>query len=407
MKGRAMEIIHVVGDHLWDLASKEAQEFPNIPVPIETIAPSEETASEDSTIQLSPSQSIDSAFIQSTDPIEPAIESATQENDSDSKSEISETSSTPVQVENVMSQDEILEISFLTAVKKGFPVPILVSQFYANHILPSRPPGTNLDIKKTKFKKISTFMDEKQKEGIINFKQISEGVLQIENFDKTHQSLRGFTVPEYAVKGNSTEISSKIQVYEMLKPVPPLSDLFISQGQDKTKLYAPAEARKVLSEYIEKQNLEISKNSPKINLDDTLAKILRKVHQGSEISKQDFFKMILGEMQPWHVIEKGESREVKKGNPKPIQIQTKRRQGNKHVTLISGLETFGINYEELASELRVKCASSTSVSEEHSGKNPGKVLLVQGTVIKEVSEILISEYKVPKKFIEAETPTKK
>jgi translation initiation factor 2D len=48
---------------------------------------------------------------------------------------------------------------------------------------------------------------------------------------------------------------------------------------------------------------------------------------------------------------------------KTIQIVTERRQGNKNSTKVSGIETFLMDADALASELQKKFACSTSVAE--------------------------------------------
>ncbi|KAL0456274.1 UNVERIFIED_CONTAM: Eukaryotic translation initiation factor 2D [Sesamum latifolium] len=64
-----------------------------------------------------------------------------------------------------------------------------------------------------------------------------------------------------------------------------------------------------------------------------------------------------------HVVTRGSDSVVRKGALKPLQIVTERRQGNKKVTKLSGLESFLIDAEILASELQKKFACSTTVSE--------------------------------------------
>lgn len=50
----------------------------------------------------------------------------------------------------------------------------------------------------------------------------------------------------------------------------------------------------------------------------------------------------------------------RKGPLQPVSMSVKTRQGRKTVTLISGLETFGVDIDDFAEELRKLCAGSTS-----------------------------------------------
>ena len=50
----------------------------------------------------------------------------------------------------------------------------------------------------------------------------------------------------------------------------------------------------------------------------------------------------------------------RKGALQPITLSVKTRQGRKTVTHVAGLETFGVDVDEFAEELRKLCAGSAS-----------------------------------------------
>jgi translation initiation factor 2D len=56
----------------------------------------------------------------------------------------------------------------------------------------------------------------------------------------------------------------------------------------------------------------------------------------------------------------GQGGVIKKGTLHPVQIATKTRQGRKMVTLITGMETFGVDPDEMAEELKKICAGSAT-----------------------------------------------
>lgn len=121
--------------------------------------------------------------------------------------------------------------------------------------------------------------------------------------------------------------------------------------------------------YIEKENLVKPMNNAVVVLDATLCDALYKgaIKKGSsyptEIHKKDLGATFLNRMQVHHRVSRGNDVAVRKGAIKPIQIMTERRQGNKKVTRVSGVETFLMDAESLASELQKKFACSTSVAE--------------------------------------------
>ncbi|CAN0207095.1 unnamed protein product, partial [Ectocarpus fasciculatus] len=65
---------------------------------------------------------------------------------------------------------ERLYAAFLNGLKKGLKdaqLPMLVSTFYSSVLLPSRPPGTSIDVKKTSYRKISNFLQEMEGRGLV------------------------------------------------------------------------------------------------------------------------------------------------------------------------------------------------------------------------------------------------
>jgi translation initiation factor 2D len=68
-------------------------------------------------------------------------------------------------------------------------------------------------------------------------------------------------------------------------------------------------------------------------------------------------------MQAHHRVSRGAESVVRKGALKSVQIMTERRQGNKKVTRLTGIESFLVDADVLATELQKKFACSTSVTE--------------------------------------------
>lgn len=104
-------------------------------------------------------------------------------------------------------------------------------------------------------------------------------------------------------------------------------------------------------------------------LDATLCDALYKgaIKKGSsyptEVHKREVGPAFLGRMQVHHLVTRGAASVARKGAVHAVQIVTERRQGNKKVTRLSGLETFLLDADALAAELQKKFACSTTVSE--------------------------------------------
>lgn len=169
---------------------------------------------------------------------------------------------------------------------------------------------------------------------------------------------------------NDAQRSNKLlEVSEIYKPSVHVNPIFAAVGADNRKLYSASEATEIVFSYIEKQNLVKPANKSIVVLDAILCDALYKgaIKKGTmyptEIHKKDVGHTFINRMQPHHVVTRGSESVVRKGALKTIQIMTERRQGNKKVTRFSGLESFLIDPEALASELQKKFASSTTVAE--------------------------------------------
>lgn len=168
---------------------------------------------------------------------------------------------------------------------------------------------------------------------------------------------------------NETNNNKLMEVIEIYKPSVHVNPIFTSVGADTRQLYTQSEASEVVFAYIEKENLVKPTNKSIVVLDAILCDALFKgaIKKGStypsEIHKKDLAPTFINRMQAHHQVTRGKETVVRKGGLKPMQIMTERRQGNKKVTKLSGMESFLIDAEPLASELQKKFACSTSVTE--------------------------------------------
>lgn len=319
-----------------------------------------------------------------------------------------------------MLLDKCLLQALHTTVKdKDFPLP--GSTLWSNHVLPCRPPGMTLDIKKSSYKKLSKWLQAKSSTGLITVKEDKhkkETVLYSVN--RKHPDYTSFKpekpqvekidqIDNHAPKESSS--NKMLEVTEIYKPSVHVNPIFVAVGADTSKLYTAAEASDIVFKYLEKEKLDKPTEKFKVVLDAILCDALFKgaIKKGTtyptEIHKKDIGSTFISRMQPHHVVTRGSESVVRKGALKTIQIMTERRQGNKKVTRLSGLETFLLDAEALASELQKKCACSTTVAELPGKK--GYEVLVQGGVIDDLARHLVEQYGISKKYIEVLDKTRK
>lgn len=209
------------------------------------------------------------------------------------------------------------------------------------------------------------------------------------SFNRTHPDYTSFK-PEKRKSENSDQVSisstlenrqskALLEVIEIFKPTTHVNPIFQAVGEDFStgKYYTSSEASDVVFKYVEKNNLVKPSDKAIVVLDAYLCDALYKgtVKKGSsyptEIHKKDLGVTFVGRMQVHQKVTRGNESALRKGAIKPVQLLTERRQGNKKVTRFSGLESFLMDADALASELQKKFACSTSVAE-----LPGNIHLI-------------------------------
>ena len=105
--------------------------------------------------------------------------------------------------------------------------------------------------------------------------------------------------------------------------------------------------------------------------------------------------------QPIWVVSRGPHlRVARKGLPPPITLSVEKRQGNKVVTKISGLEEYLVDPDRLASELRTLLAGATTLDDAPGSSGKKRDVFVQGPHCARVADHLAAMYQVPRKYID-------
>ncbi|XP_021760843.1 eukaryotic translation initiation factor 2D-like [Chenopodium quinoa] len=313
----------------------------------------------------------------------------------------------------------LLQALHTTVKDKDLPMP--GSTLWANHVLPCRPSGITLDIKKSSFKKLSKWLQSKASAGVITVKEDKhKKEVVLFSVNRNHADYKSFKpekrqpdkVEESSEQAAADSQSQKLlEIEEVYKPSIHVNAIFTAVGADTGAIFTASEAANVAFAYVEKENLVKPTNKAMVILDATLCDALFKgaIKKGTayptEIHKKDLGTTFLSRMQAHHKVTRGGDSVIRKGAVKPIHILTERRQGNKKMTKLSGFEIFLMDAESLASELQKKFACSTTVAELPGKK--GHEVLVQGGVIDHLAKHLMDQYGVPKRYIEVLDKTRR
>ncbi|KAF6142217.1 hypothetical protein GIB67_037135 [Kingdonia uniflora] len=323
--------------------------------------------------------------------------------------------------QHALSTDEVdslldtclLQALHTTVKDKDLPMP--GSSLWSCHVLPCRPSGITLDIKKSSHKKLSKWLQSKSSVGLISSKEdkhkkeivllaINRKHADYMSFRPEKRKVEPIECSSDAKASESAPQKFQLELTEIYKPSVHVNPIFTSLGLDTGRLFTAAEATDVVFSYIENANLVKPTNKAVVVLDAILCDALYKgsIKKGSayptEIHKKDLGFTFINRMQAHHRVTRANETVVRKGALKTVQIMTERRQGNKKVTRVWGFESFLIDAESLASELQKKCACSTTVTELPGKK--GFEVLIQGGVIGELAKYLVDRYGIPKRYIE-------
>lgn len=378
--GKAVAVLHVLGDQLWAHGGKKP------PPPRldgeedgEQCGDVEETAAEERP--------------QGTE--HPAGDQPQGERE-EKEDEEQEEEAAPEE-ETADSMDALLDSCVLSALRSKLPLPLLSSSLYSGHVLPRCPPGRHLDIRRTSYKKLSAYLAHLQAEGVLTLTELSPGVQSIASVRREHPRLRSVAPMELPPPPEPTEDTGHYQfpaIRELRTVTAAVLPLF--PGRSKGKALGLDEVRAVIRGYVKENELQDPEDKSLVCMDPRLSDAA--ACSSDRLSWEELFKRVMSRMQPAHeVTAVGCAPVVHRGALPPIAFAVAQRTGNKKVTLVEGLEAYGIDPARLAHEVQVGVAASVSVSPLANGKQQ---LLVQGNQVAFLERLLTgSSYGVPRKYL--------
>jgi len=412
--GKAIDVLHCVGDELWGAGTRvevPSMGPPDLPANIQEYK-EEAVAEEENEISNTEESSVN---VDDVEEIADKTESLALNN---------ETSQPEQELDlrtDAEKMDEFLLNAFLQAWKtsaKKIELPILTSNFFRLHMVPNSPPGVVLDPKKSSYKKISKFLAQQEKLGLIKVKELQKGVESIMSVDVEHETIKYFRVVKYEKVEEVCEENIVLpcdkdyeppQITELRMVNANVSKLFSLVGVAKGDGLLTGEVREHLVKYIKDNELQHAENKALVRLDPILAEIVLKKGENNvldmkwdEINSRLINKMGDG----YALIFPGYKPQKFKGKLEPIDLRTATRSGNKKVTLVTNLEVFGIDPNKFAHKCQVSVAASTSVYAA-ANKKSGWEVLVQGNQLNFITKLLLQEYKIPRKYVKSTEPPPK
>ncbi|KAK6909750.1 translation initiation factor 2D [Kwoniella mangroviensis CBS 10435] len=431
-EGKFADILCIIEDHLWELGSKPSLSPFSLPIPINPLDQPPDQAS---------SPVLSETAIQQL--------SITDENPQPEyipgPSSISSSSSEPLSSSEIST---LLSISLLQALKslQGSSFPLPASLLYSAHVLPNRPSyipkerREEVVIAKSDWKKLTKWMKELGKDGLLKIKE-TKGEVIVQSFDSNHPSLQShseFTTiaqeEQKAAKKAAREAASnpdgepsnkinaqtsgtsgggvgkgkgkELEIEELWKPSGGAIGFWEAAGVDKSTLHHPSELKTALDSYLTKHSLIHPSDHRYVLLDDELGRAvgIKPPEPGDKMARDEVMKKLKSGVS-WSVSLGGV---IKKGTLQPITMTVKTRQGRKTVTHVYGLETFNIDPDGFAEEMRKVCAGSASI-QPLPGASPKlnlQEVQIQGSQVKLITEALVGRG-IPKRWIKESEDSKK
>ncbi|XP_018791392.1 PREDICTED: eukaryotic translation initiation factor 2D [Bactrocera latifrons] len=413
-QGVAVKMLHIFGDKLWGHEPTLIQQ-----VPLKKAAPltkddfpelgtKQDKQKKDENVKLTLADIVASTQMTDTINREPTLpdverlEISSSEIDIETNKNISIENGENVVVEESKAGSEttpemILKNAFLAALKnhgKNLQLPLLTSNFYRLYVVPEAPQP--IDLKKTKYKKLSNFLNEMIDQGFIVVREESKGVDKITSIDLDHPEVINFITdfkpPKQAADGEQQDQplfrSELTETYIVSDETAPF---FAKMNFKRGEGVPTAQIKKIIREYISKHNLpKADATDGTIQLDETLEKLCNsKTATVSQICSAITSKME-------YSYQMCELKNVASNKPL-IQMSLATRSGNKKVTLISNVECYGIIVPEFIKLCKQGAAASTTIVKLPHQK--AEQLQIQGNQVRFVYNLLTETYKVPPKCI--------
>lgn len=387
--GKAVAIAHVLGDQLWAYGSKR-------PPPELEGDSGEEDENNQQWPQVQEADNKADESLSGGDEQQPSLPSAETPPPVEAQEETKEEEEQQQPEETTATMDALLESCVLSALRSKLALPLLASSLYSGHVLPRCPPGRQLDIRRTSYKKLSTYLAHLQSEGVLSLKESSPGVQSIVLVRKEHPRLRGICQmnlpPSEPPKADGYCFPTIRELRTVTAAVLPLFP-----GRSKGRALGLDEVRAAIRSYVKENELQDPQDKSLVCMDPRLSDVAACCSE--RLNWEELFNRVLSRMQPAHEVTPagGGSPVVHRGALLPISFAVAQRTGNKKVTLVEGLEAYGIDISQLAHEVQVGVAASTSVTPLANGKQQ---LLVQGNQVAFLERLLTgSSYGVPRKYL--------
>ena len=333
--------------------------------------------------------------------------------------------------EQKAEMDALLERCLLQVIRtravKESQLPLDAALFYSGFMRPLRPRGTNLDVKLSTHKKLLTFLKAMEFHGVVMLKQQPGGQTLVTDLDARHERVRAHVPWEDTEEGHAvahladgegeggggapSSPSNRVRVETLYKPHRHMQGVWSKLGLGVDDYLTHEGCKEVLRAYVRDVIGHTGKGGGEVTLDSALSDALfggvpaEKLPGGfvpSRMGLKSLSRAFDARLQQSTRVTGGtfgpHKSKVYKGSAPPAITLRPAKRHNHNVTVVSGLEQYGIDPHAYADELAKLVAASCSVDEiatVHDNNKPRGEVIVGGHREVTIAKHLASEFGIP------------
>ncbi|BDA49270.1 Eukaryotic translation initiation factor 2D [Coccomyxa sp. Obi] len=418
LKGKGLKLLHFFGDQLWGLGDKCS---PDPSFTAARIFPMKDTqnSSGGAVVAADVADGIGAMSLSAQNEDRPqhpsydALPSNLENEEKPDEDAAADDARHGDAVASVEDPDQTIEACLLGGLQSvaDEDLPMLTSDFYSKHMLPAKPDGANVDIKKTSYKKLSKLLSTFEKKGLLTTKVVHKQD-KLTAINRGHKLYTAFAPkerseaaaasgsPSASTSGNTITVTYSYRVPTSLRPI-------FEADADKDALYSEEVVCSALRAYAEREGLSLVDGALKLDklLVGHLFNKKEPQQEGDSHPFDDTMRRLLSKLAMFHTISRstpeGVVEVVKKGAVKNISISMEDRMGGrKHVTHLAHVEAFGLSADELGAALQRKFKTSCSVTKLPGKTETGKEIALQGNLLQELPKYLKDEYGIEAHFVD-------
>ena len=341
--------------------------------------------------------------------------------------------------------DAVLDWCLLRALVERAPtdeeLPAKCEELYSKAMLPLRPAGTTVDIKKSGYKKLAKLFAVWEKKGLLTVRAVhkTDAVTAVNRAHAAYVAAAaaaaaasaaapaggpgggcgagggGGSAPAPPAAGAAVVVDTLYRSPASLRPV--FGELL---AVNKERLLSLDDCRSALGAYAASEGLATHGGGARsVVLDELLHGALfgkKEAHAvGAPVLFEPLLERLCGRLNLYSRVRTlrgggggGAGEEtLQKGAIRNVRVSVEdRHAGRKHLTKVSGMEAFAIDPDEFAARVQKAHSTSCSVAPLPGKNEAGKEVAAQGALLAEIADLLKTQYGLPSDYIDLIDRTK-